>query len=175
MSNAAETSGAPAPAGDRLVIGIGRDGRGDDAAGLEAVRRLGELGAVPCVLSDGEPTRLLELFGRAPRVWVVDAVRSGAAPGTLYRFEGTEPPPYRAVGTTSTHGLSLGEAIALGRALDRLPGALIVHGIEAGPVALGDGLSLAVARAIPRLVARVRAEIDASGGAAAIGGAGPRA
>ena len=168
MSNAAEPPSVPAD--DRLVIGIGRDGRGDDAVGLEVVRRLRALGAAPCVLSDGEPARLLDLFARASHVWVVDAVRSGAPVGSLHRFVGTEMPALRPAGTTSTHGLSLGEAVALAQALDRLPPALVVHGIEAGPVVLGDGLSPSVARAIPALVSRVVAELDRDGGGPAAGG-----
>ncbi len=173
MSNDADLSGPSAE--DRLVIGIGQDGRGDDVAGREAVRRLAARHVAPCVLSDGEPGRLLELFARAPRIWVVDAVRSGAPPGTLHRYEGPGLPLNRGPGPASTHGLSLGEAIDIAVALDRQPARLVVHGIEAGPVTLGEGLSSAVARAVPRLVARLRDELAAAGDALAARGAGPRA
>ena len=64
-----------------LVIGVGNAARGDDAAGLLAARRLGGIEL------EGDPTALLDLFDGIDEAAVVDAVRSGAAPGTVHRFD----------------------------------------------------------------------------------------
>src|SRR3972149_5320288 len=72
-----------------LVIGVGNPYRRDDAAGREAVRRLRD--RAPHVIAtlehDGEGTSLMEAWQGADLVIVVDAVSSGAAPGTVRRFD----------------------------------------------------------------------------------------
>jgi hypothetical protein len=57
----------------------------------------------------------------------------------------------------SSHGLGLDEAVALAFALDRMPGRLIVHAVEAGDLAQGAGLTPAVAPSRPRTPCRCRA------------------
>ena len=135
------------------VMGIGNAFRGDDAVGLVVAQRVRALlpGAEVLELS-GEPAELLEALGtRTERVVLVDAVTSGASPGTVHRLDASE----AALGVdaaTSTHGLGLAETIELGRALGLLPARLLVYGIEAESFELGMPLSPAVARAADALV-----------------------
>ena len=56
--------------------------------------------------------------------------------------------------SVATHGLGVVEAVRLAAALDRLPRALVVLGVEAADVGVGPGLSPQVAAAIPALVER---------------------
>jgi hydrogenase maturation protease len=80
---------------------------------------------------------------------VIDAVSSGAEPGTVHRFDATSAPlPARLRGSTSSHALGLAEAIELGRTLGRLPGRLIVYGIEGERFEAGTELTPAVAAAV---------------------------
>ncbi len=80
-----------------LLVGIGNPWRGDDGIGWAvaeaAGRRLGD--AVDVVCCDGEPTRLLDAWADADFAVVVDAARTGAAPGTLHLW--TEGLPTRSV------------------------------------------------------------------------------
>jgi Ni,Fe-hydrogenase maturation factor len=62
----------------------------------------------------------------------------------------------------SSHGLGLDEAVALAFALDRMPGRLIVHAVEAGDLAQGTGLSPAVATAVDALAAAVMRDVAAA-------------
>jgi hydrogenase maturation protease len=125
------------------LIGIGNDWRSDDAAGLEVARRLGGL-ALP-----GEPIGLVEALDGAGDVTVVDAVFSGAAPGTVHEFEaGAEPLPVVLFGSSSTHALGLAEAIEIARSLGRLPGRVRVLGIEGVSFGYGRGLSPEVEKAV---------------------------
>jgi hydrogenase maturation protease len=145
------TSATAPPSADSLplVIGLGTEHRGDDACGLEVVRELRRTldGAARLAEGPGDVAALLDLWEGAGTVYVVDAVRSGRPPGTVVRFEvpGASPP---LVGTTSTHGLSLAEAIGLGRALGRFPHRLVVYGIEAAEVGMGADLSSAGANGV---------------------------
>ena len=65
--------------------------------------------------------------------------------------------------SVATHGLGVVEAVRLAVALDRLPRALVVLGVEAADVGVGPGLSPQVAAAIPALVGAVLAELGTRG------------
>ena len=65
--------------------------------------------------------------------------------------------------TASSHGLGLGDAVALALALDRMPGRLIVHAIEAADLTQGTGLTPAVTEAVDVVAAAVLDDIRASG------------
>ena len=75
-----------------LVIGLGNPSRRDDGVGwvvAEAVgRRLGD--RLHVRLGDGEPARLLDAWGGARLAVVIDAMRSGAEPGSIRVFEPAE-------------------------------------------------------------------------------------
>jgi hydrogenase maturation protease len=141
-----------------VVIGIGNPYRRDDGVGLEVLRRVEELRmpGVRCMESDGESTALCDAWNGAALAVVIDAVRSGAAPGTLHVT--TMGADAIAVHTPrgGSHALSLAEALALGEVLDRLPLHLLVVGVEAGDVGDGLGLSDAVASAVAPAVDAVR-------------------
>ena len=143
------------------VIGVGNAYRSDDAAGLVIARRLRARG-VHAVEHEGEPVALLEAFAGRDAVVVVDAVRSGAAPGTVHRIDVSERPlPAELGGASSTHTVGMGEAIELARALDRLPSRVVVFGLEGERFEAGTRLSAAVAAAVEPLVEAILAELDA--------------
>ena len=101
-----------------------------------------------------DPAALLDAFASSPEVILIDAIRSGAPPGTIHRFDATAHALPRDV-FASTHSFGLAEAIELARALNRLPRRLTVYGIEAGDFELGAPLTPAVAAAIDALVAEL--------------------
>ena len=117
-----------------LVIGIGNRLRGDDSASGEVVRRLRERAAQTGIeVSEQlyEPNDLLEAWQGRDAVVLVDAMRSGEAPGTIRRFDvSREPLPARLRVSMSTHAFGLHDAIELGRALHRLPRRVIVFAVE---------------------------------------------
>ena len=137
----------------QLAIGVGNPMRGDDAAGLLFAARLRELRpeGLSVIEMEGEPVDLIEAWGGASAVIVVDAVSSGAAPGTVHRVEATDSPLPAAFGGTSTHALGLPEAIELARSLGRLPERLTVFGVEGGDFSVGAKVDPRVARAAAAL------------------------
>jgi hydrogenase maturation protease len=146
-------------ASEVLVIGVGNSYRSDDGAGLEVARRLRESGAAAVLESEGEPIALLDAWEGAQGVVLIDAISSGATPGTIHRFDASrEPLPASVRGSTSTHAVGLGEAIELARTLGRLPRRVIVYGIEGESFAAGEELSTAVATALDAAADRVIAE-----------------
>src|SRR5579863_7119452 len=117
-------------AADTVVIGLGNEDRRDDRCGLDVIRALRQHEAVPARILEGgeDATELLDLWADARRAIVVDAMVSGRPAGTVQRFEiGVGAAP-SVLSVTSTHGLSVGDAIGLARHLGRLPPSLVVFG-----------------------------------------------
>jgi len=143
--------------GGTLIIGLGNPDRGDDAAGRAVAARLKarvprDMRVIEC---GGEATALLAWLGEADEVILVDAAISGAAPGTVERFEAHQAPLPAARFGMSTHGFGLAEAIELARALGQLPRRCVVYAIEGRSFALGDPLSPDVEAAVGTVVARI--------------------
>jgi hydrogenase maturation protease len=128
-----------------LVIGIGNELRQDDAAGVEIARRLRGRARPPEVdvyECQGDATDLLAAWEGREAVVIVDSMRSGAPPGTIRRLDASRDPlPSRLRRSASTHAVALGEAIELGRALDRLPARVVVYAVEGRRFGAGAGLS----------------------------------
>ena len=68
---------------------------------------------------------------------------------------------WAAPGSASSHRMGIADAIRLAAAVDRLPGRLVVFGVEVNDIGFGPGLSPAVAAAIPGVVQAVLAEFAA--------------
>ncbi|MGO8735118.1 MAG: hydrogenase maturation protease [Terriglobia bacterium] len=141
-----------------LIVGCGNPAAGDDGAGIEIVRRLSELGDCGCDLrvETAPGAGLLDVFSLADVILFVDAVTSCGVPGTLYLAslpsEELEP---RALGSISSHGWGLVEALKLAHALGRPVPRLFLLGIEAGTVAQGAPRSAAAEQAIALVVERI--------------------
>jgi hydrogenase maturation protease len=144
-----------------IVIGVGNPWRRDDAAGLMVARRL--RGALPegveVLEREGEPTGLVDAWEGADALWLVDAVSSGAAPGTVHRLDASEHELPAELFRASTHHLGLAEAVELARALGRLPVRTIFYGIEGASFDAGEGLTPEVEAAAGEVAASVREEV----------------
>ncbi|KQC38322.1 hypothetical protein UK82_11380 [Frankia sp. ACN1ag] len=143
------------------VVGIGNRCRHDDAVGLVVVRRL--QGRFPLATSTveglDEPAGLFAAWDGAHGVWIIDAARCAAAPGTVFRFRADERPlPAQLIGP-STHTLSVADAVEIGRALGGLPRFVVVHAIVGRDFSRGEGLDPDVAAAARGVAATVRAEV----------------
>lgn len=143
-----------------VVIGVGNRDRGDDAAGPEVARRLSAIGlaGVEIIELSGEATALLARLEGAGAAILIDACRSGAAPGAAHRFDVAEAPlPSGAFGLSS-HGFGLSEAIELARTLGTLPPRCIVYAIEGERFDIGAPISQSVLAAIDEVVERIKVE-----------------
>lgn len=150
-----------------LVVALGDPCRADDGVGPVVARDVAAL-RLPgvTVVEHREPADLLDLWADREPVVVVDAVRSGAPPGTVHAVDVTADggvlPTGRRPSAAGTHGVGLAEVVALARALGRLPGRLVVVGVEGVSSARGGPLTPAVAAAVPEAVRAVRDVLDAA-------------
>ena len=145
------------------VIGVGSPS-GDDWVGWELAERLRtseSLSAwgdrVSVSLHDRPGAALLQAWKGSGLVILLDAVRSGAAPGTPHRLDSSQLRNQPKI--LSTRGFGLAEAVQLAAALDALPESLLFFGLEASPEHEAMCLSEAVFASLPAMVAEVEASI----------------
>jgi hydrogenase maturation protease len=133
-----------------LVVGLGNSWAGDDAAGVLVARELRERlpQGVALMEHEGEPTALIDAWSGRRLAIVVDATSGAGAPGAISCFDATTSPLPSGFKASSTHAFSLVEAIELARSLGRLPGRLIVVGVEGQSFAAGAEPSPAAAAGI---------------------------
>jgi len=144
-----------------LIVGVGNRDRGDDAAGPMVAEHLAARG-MTAIEHSHDGAALIDAWEGAEKVVLVDAMRSGAPPGTIRRFDaGKGRLPKGAFGVSS-HLFGPAEAIETARALGRLPPKVVVFGIEGGSYGFGDPLTPAVHEALHDLVDRVVEELTNS-------------
>jgi hydrogenase maturation protease len=106
-----------------------------------------------------EPMSLLEVWAGAELAVVIDAaIVTPPTPGRIRRCDLSDVPTQP--DGLSSHSVDVGRAHALGQALGRVPDALVVFAIEVADTGHGTGLTPQVARAVPKLVGMVAAEIN---------------
>jgi hydrogenase maturation protease len=141
----------------RRVIGIGNPDRGDDGVGRLVAQRL--RGNVPADVSveehDGAAAGLIERLRGADSVWLIDAVVSGAPPGTICQTDCTTTDVLPARSGASSHGLGVAEAIALARMLHGLPRVCMLYTLEGVTFTPGAAMSPQVLTAADALAARL--------------------
>lgn len=144
-----------------LVIGVGNRYRADDGVGpvVSAAIAARKLPEVRTAEHCGEGAGLMALWEGAGRVVLIDAVRSGSAPGTIHRFDARAQRVPSGLFNYSTHAFSVAEAVEMARVLSMLPASLVLYGIEAADVGSGERLSPRVEEAAERVVERIVDEL----------------
>lgn len=150
-----------------LVLGVGNILLHDEGVGVRAVERLlSEYDFSDNVeLMDGGTlgVRLLDPISEADHLVVVDAVRNGHPPGTLYRFS-IDDFERRITFKNSIHQLDLVETLAFAEVLGKRPSAVVV-GIEPESIApWGMELTATVQNCLAEACTMVLDEIAAAGG-----------
>ena len=142
---------APARA---VVIGIGNVFRRDDGIGPAVAAALdADAAGVKVVTCAAEPAAILDAWTGAEVAVVIDAA-VGPQPGAVLRCAPGELSDSNPV---SSHELSLRQTVELGRALGRAPRSVAVVAVGVADTGHGEGLSPAVAAALPEALAVVRA------------------
>lgn len=143
------------------VIGIGNPFRRDDGVGHVVAERVQKaaLNDVDVVVLDGEPVRLIEAWAGYAHVVLVDAMRSGAPPGTIRSIAPLSATRDAPLSASSSHAPGVADAFLLGRAMNRMPERLTIIAIEGREFAFGASLSPAVAAAATIVAERIVAAL----------------
>lgn len=148
--------------GPTVIIGVGNEFRGDDGVGRIAARRLAERAPedVSVHESTGEALSLMELWGNAARVFLIDAAEAAGEPGSVSRLDASATALPTSYFHASTHAFSVAEAIEMARSLGSLPETVIVYGIQGASFEHGEGLSPEAERGAAEAVTRILEEIQ---------------
>lgn len=158
-----------------VVLGVGNLLMCDEGVGVHTIAALERGWDFPpeVRLVDGG-TSTQELLGDLEgldHLLVIDAITSGAAPGSIVRLDGDAVP---AVFTTklSPHQIGISDLLATLTFLGRAPKRVDVFGVEPMTLTLDMELSPEIAAKVPELCALVLAELARLGSpATALGGA----
>jgi hydrogenase maturation protease len=158
-----------------VIVGLGDVDRHDDGVGIAVVSRLrllarrrGDLpndtagladpGDLRFIVSDGEPTRLADIWADADVAIVVSCVRTGQPnPGQVHRRSLLHP-SLDGRRVARSHGAAVSTALALSASLDRLPGAVVLYAVEPEDTSPGRGLTPAVAAAATQIADEISSD-----------------
>jgi hydrogenase maturation protease len=142
-----------------LVVGIGSTIRGDDGVGVHAARRLklrDALADIDIIELGTAGLALLDFVEGYDRLIVLDAITSGASPGTVSVLTGDDVARTAHLGVG--HEADLPTTLALGRRLSdrRIPEEVAVVAVEASDLhSFSERLTPAVEAAIEPALAEV--------------------
>lgn len=141
-----------------VLIGLGHPMRRDDGVGLWVAHRIQARnypGLMVLPIGIPDPVVLARAWEGARIVWIVDAVMAARPPGTILRLRWERLSMDPRGQWFSTHGISLGEAIAIARVIHEPPAQMIVYGIVGQDFSYGDSLSPEVEAGAYRLLRRL--------------------
>jgi hydrogenase maturation protease len=147
-----------APQGKTLVLGLGNLLLGDEGVGVHAAQALMEECFDDAEIQDTGTAILdaLPALERAKRVIVLDAMKGGGTPGTIYRIMMDQCMNNTCIG--SLHGFDLRRVMTLaGR---ETPPEVLVLGVEPAVIEWSVDLSPTIKHALPILLDAVREELS---------------
>jgi hydrogenase maturation protease len=146
-----------------VVLGVGNVLLGDDGVGVHVARVLEAEGGLPegtRVLDGGTlGLDLLPMLDGARSVVIIDALDSGAPPGTVTVLHGDEVGAVLA-GALSAHQVGVADLLAAARLTGRLPAHLALVGVQPAAIEVRLDLTAALRDAVPTVIASVRQELE---------------
>ena len=146
------------------VIGIGNLLRADDGVGIHVAQRLKEKRPdIEVVDMSTTSIELLEFIRGRDNVVVIDAIKTGAEPGTVHRITPHEP---MSSSFTSSHNLNLSCILMLGWKLYReeMPKKLVILAVEAEDInSYSSKLTAKVQLVVPKLLEYIGKEFEEKG------------
>jgi hydrogenase maturation protease len=154
-----------------LIVGLGNTFLGDDGFGVEVARRLARDPLPAGVAVSDVGVRSLHLayamLDRPDLLLVVDAVRRGGPPGTVYLMDVTDQtggPPHQ---VAEAHGMNIDTVVTAVWTLGGKRPPILLVGCEPSFIGERMGLSPAARRALPKVQQLIRATTERWLGSAA--------
>ena len=149
-----------------LVLGIGNLLLGDEGVGIRVVENLTARYALPPEVEalDGGTMGMALLPYLAGRrlLILLDAVRTGAAPGTVVQRELADPAAFFRE-KISPHQIGIAEVLSVAMLTNELPVRILLIGVVPREMATGLALSPEIAAMLPVMADMVAAELRAAG------------
>jgi hydrogenase maturation protease len=147
-----------------LILGVGNLLLSDEGVGVHIAQRMMKMDWPPevqVVEGGTDGFGLVNVITEADRMILIDAVKGGGQPGSIYRFDIDDCPPYPDLFKTSVHQISILEVINLSSLIGSIPHTTII-GIEPVCLEMGMELSPPIAKKVPKVIQMVKEEVEAS-------------
>jgi hydrogenase maturation protease len=147
-----------------LILGVGNLLLSDEGVGVHIAQKMMKMTMPPevqVVEGGTDGFGLVSVITEADRMILIDAVKGGGEPGSIYRFEIGDCPPFPDIFKTSVHQISILEVINLSGLIGSTPRTTII-GIEPACIEMGMELSPVVSTKIPKVIQIIKKEIEAS-------------
>ncbi|NVM56599.1 MAG: HyaD/HybD family hydrogenase maturation endopeptidase, partial [Desulfobacterales bacterium] len=142
-------------------LGVGNLLMSDEGVGVHVANKLMEMdlpAGVEVVEGGTDGFGLMNVVTGAKRLIVVDAIKAGGAPGSIYRFDIKDAPTYPDAYKTSVHQIGILEVIHLSELVGQTPETTII-GVEPKSLTTGMELSPEVRAKLPRVIELILEEV----------------
>lgn len=146
------------------VLGIGNILLSDEGVGVHVANKISAISLpehVSVVEGGTDGFRLLNIITETDHLIVIDAVRGGGEPGSIYLFDIDDVRACPSGFKTSVHQIGILEVIDLSGLIGKTPRTTII-GIEPKSLEMGMELSPEISEKIPRIIDLVLAELNDS-------------
>ena len=147
-----------------MVLGVGNLLLSDEGVGVHVVRKLMEMALPPRVEVVDGGVRGLGLMGTvagADCLIVIDAVRGGGPPGSIYRFDVEDLTKSPQMYKMSVHEVGILDVLHVSRLVGQTPNTTII-GIEPKSLEMGMDLSPEIQAKVPRVIELILDELKHS-------------
>jgi hydrogenase maturation protease len=143
-----------------VVLGAGNELFKDEGVGVHAARIL-QTKLLPSdveVIDGGTSPDIWSLIDGADKLIIVDAVKGGCEPGTIYRFTPQQIVADRGI-VTSVHQMGILENLSLMELVGGKPKETVIVGVEPAELEPGLELSARLQERMPKIIQTVLGEI----------------
>jgi hydrogenase maturation protease len=148
-----------------IVLGVGNELLSDEGVGIHVIKELHKMKIFPPeieVMEGGtDGFGLINIITDTDRLIVIDSIKGGSEPGTLYKFDIEDAPGTPDLFKTSVHQIGILEVINLSSLIGKTPKTTVI-GIEPKSITTGMELTEEVREKIPRVIELVKEEVEKS-------------
>jgi hydrogenase maturation protease len=144
-----------------VILGVGNLLLSDEGVGVHVANKLIEMdlpAGVEVIEGGTDGFRLMNVVTEADRLIVVDAVKGGSPPGSIYRFDIKDAPSSPDAFKTSVHQIGILEVVHLSELIGQTPETTVI-GVEPGSLEMGMELSPEVQEKIPKIIELILEEV----------------
>jgi hydrogenase maturation protease len=144
------------------IMAVGNSFYGDDGIGaavLEQIRKAEIFPGAELFDAHTDALSLLDELSPGEANVIIDAAEMGLPAGEVAWFRPEDVKMKIASDHLSMHGFGLAETFAMAEQLGKLPEETLIVGVQPQRIEINQGLSDAVAAAVPRVISIIQAEV----------------
>jgi len=146
---------------DTVILGIGNILLQDDGVGVHVIKQL-ENENLPSTIElvDGGTSTLdtLGLFLDYKKVIVVDCLRAGLKPGTIYKIKPEDISNYKKE-NLSIHDVQILDVVKMANMMNKYP-EVVIFGIEPEKIAVDLEMTQIMVSKIPEIISNIKKELE---------------